>query len=277
VARGHATAHTFCRSAQVFHLAGSVLFRDDAAALLRARRSRPALAIKNRVMAVDVALSRPSVTFLAGERERLQLCDRLGIDRTVVPRRHYYRPHGSATPIVRYFPDVALVGADTANAPDTRLLLAYLDDGAFSTSSFRTWLRRHAPMLESTRLWRVLCACGSPCQAAAATRTFEELFGGDTATRRARRLADLREYCELQQLYDARCWDQLSTRRLGRFFALKETLAALGERLFAEWLRVGEPALREAADSGVEPASDRFDLLILDHSYAAFEPVRGLR
>jgi hypothetical protein len=276
VARRHASVHTFCHAAQVFHLATRELYAPDLEPSTTARRRRPALAIKPRLMALDVALARPNVTFLATESERLRFCESLGATRASIPARLYH-PHHGTRPVTRYFTEQGLIGAEAAHTLHPLLVLAYIDEGARSHMGLRTFLRRYAPLLTQVPRWKVIYACESPQQAAAATRVFRQDFGDDTAAFQSRRLTELRDYCELRVLYDGRRWSELTTARLEHFFDLKQTLGGFAESVFPLWQEIGERAFARALEATHVVFPDRFDPLVLPHSYAAVSGTRSLR
>lgn len=97
------------------------------------------------------------------------------------------------------------------------------------------------------------------------------------SARQGRLRTDLREYCELRQLYDAHQWTQLPTARLERYFDLKQTLAGTADAVFTAWQEQGDRAVVRAAEETRVVFPERFETLILAHSYAAVEGVRSLR
>lgn len=276
VNRGHATVQLFCDTTQVFHLTAAGLWADQPGASPRQRRPRPALAIKARLMALDLVLALPHVDFALDHLARLRVCDEAGVPRTEVPRRDY-RPRGAAEPATRHLPDTPLIGLTTQPTAAPALVLGYVDDGAQTQAGFQTFLRRHTSMLAAARRWTVVYACESPRQAAAAEQTFRRVLEDDPARDAARGYAEALDYCELRQLYDRQLWSQLDTARIQRYLGLKQRLGALGDPAFATWQSGGEAAL--IAWLTVAPIVRRghLDTLVLTRGYATFEARRNLR
>ncbi len=304
LARRHASVRTYCHSAQVVRLSHPLLLAAGEALPARATRARPVLALRSRLMALDVALARSDVLFAASDERRLALCDRLGVDRTCVPTRRY-RPGGTPIPAGRVLMDTHLVGvaggdagtmgressaasgsAVAAHQPRLQshlqkegtpshpvLVLGYIDEGDSAAHGFRAFLRTHSPMLETAPRWCVIYAGLSSGHVDAARRTFDAEMARAPG-RAARLLADAREYCRLRELYEAERWSELRTASLQRYFDLRDAIGPAGETAFQAWRERGDAGVEQWMSAWSSAPAGELDVLVINRRYTAIESLR---
>jgi hypothetical protein len=271
----HATRQTFARRTHVYHLASQALYGGAPDVGPSQRRRRSALAIKVRLMTVDFALSRPDLQFLTSEAERLDYCDRLGIDRGRVPQQTI-RPYRSPMSRPHAFPGPVVVGLHGADAAAAQVLVcAYIDDGAHSAAGFDTFLRQYARLLAVVPRWRVVYVAERQRQAAAASAVFARAFGADTGLATVRHVADVGEYFRLRRLYEREAWADLQTRGLDRYLDLQRRIGHDVDPLYARWEIEGDGVLTTASDTVGSPAEPRFEAVLLPYSYLAVDAVQA--
>lgn len=263
VARRHATVQTFCRSTHVYHLSARALFEGlEAGPSLR--RRRPATSIKARLMALDLIASRPDVTFLATEAERVAWCDVMGVPRDRLPQQRLRV--GATGDRVRYFPDGSLMGAlQTASGPV--LVCAYLDDGAQSPKGFQSYLRRYASLVASVPQVRLIHGSDDGRTANGALALLRQAFGLAIVTgphAPPSRPGDVREYFQLRRAYERQHWAVLDTAKLDRLRELRRQFGIALEALYARWECLGD-------DIWANAPRPLFEAVVLPHSYAAIE------
>jgi hypothetical protein len=275
LARHHATRHTFCRRIHVYHLASHVLYDGVDNVRPRDRRRRSALAIKARLMSLDLGISRRDLHVLASEEERLKYCDRLGIERARLPQR-VWRPYRSAGVQRVFFPDpIVFAIADPQDAAPT-LVCIHIDEGGRGVAGFETFLRRHARFLAAVPRWQVIYVGQRRQQLPAATKAFARAFGTDPGLARARDVAEIGEYFHLRQLYEQQRWGELQTEGLNRYLDLRARIGRDLDPLFARWEIEGDHALNHArsllGSAGRDP---RFEAVLLPYSYLATERIEA--
>jgi hypothetical protein len=275
LARRHATRQTFCRQTHVYHLASRVLYEGAPTSTPRDRRRRSALVIKARLMAVDLAMAHREVVFLATEQERVDYCDRLGVDRARLPQ-HVVRPYRSSTPQIHYFPHPSLVGLRDADGPAPTVVCAYVDDGDTGATGFSTFLRRHGRLLAVLPRWQVVYVAERSRQIAAASAVFARAYGADAGLAGVRDRAELGEYFRLRRLYDQEAWSDLQTVGLNRYLELRTRLGDDVDPLYAQWELHGDHVLQPGG-GGVEGVSryPRFEAVLLPYSYGATASVHA--
>ncbi len=269
--RRHATRHTFCRTTHVYHLASQALYTGAPGTTWGDRRRRPVLAIKGRLMGLDLALLRPDLQFLASEPERVAYCDRLGLDRARLPQQalQHYR---SAAPIIRYFPDPLLFGLLEADGTAPTVVCGYVDDGARSLSGFATFLRHHAQLLAALPRRQVLYVGERPQQARLAAAVFERAFGVAPEVAPGLAREDIGAFFRLRRLYERQAWAELRTEGLNRYLSWRARVGRDLDPLYVAWTLDGDAALARAGEPGANhPGPAAFEAVILPHPYLVTE------
>jgi hypothetical protein len=267
VQRGDATVQVFCDATQVYHLTAAGLWSVVAGVPRRQRRPRPPLAIRARLLALDLVLALPEVTFALGEPGRLRICDETGIPRAAVPVRQY-RGAGAVQRRTRLLPDALLVGQSDQGV--TRgMVLGCVD--------FETWMRRHLPMLAWATAWTIAYGCESTTQAIAAERAFQRVLADPPVNDLTDRRAEAIEYCELRDQYERQRWTDLGASGIQRYLSLKSGFGGLGDVVFEAWRQGGEAAVDARLTKGAQLRTGRLLPLVLPARDTVFEARRRRR
>ena len=272
VGRRHATVQTFCRSTRVYHLARRTLYRDGADAPVAVRRRRPVAAITGRLMAVDLAIQRPTLHILWTEADRLAWCDAQGLDRATLPQHQLRtaRLRGAAT---RFFPGPELLARDNAPPDAPSVVVVYLDEGAQSLAGFRTCLVRHAVVL-ATVSCRVLFVTDDAQQASRAHALFDRTTGVGQHWHDAGRQADALEFFRLRRLHDLQRWEALETVGLERLLDLRQRFGTSLEPWYERWRRAeGHDAEQRTGGTAAGPLPV-FEAVLLTDDYRATASIR---
>ncbi len=275
VQRGDATMQVFCDATQVYHLTAAGLWSVVAGVPRRQRRSRPPLAIRARLLALDLVLALPEVTFALGDPARVRVCDEAAIPRAAIPVRQY-RGDGTVPHRTRPFPDALLVGQYDQGAT-LGMVLGCVDDGGQTQPAFDTWMRRHLPMLAWATAWTIAYACESTTQAIAAERTFQRVLADAPVIDLTDRRAESVEYCTLRDQYERQRWTDLGASGIQRYLSLKSGLGGLGDVVFEAWRQGGEPAVEARLARGSRQQNGRLRTLVLPARDTVFDARRRRR
>lgn len=283
--RGHAQVQTFCRAAQVVHLCGRAVYAAAEADEHREhRRTRPAVGIKARLMALDYVAARPETHFLATESERLAYCDAAGADRLWLPQQRYAGQRGGPA-LLRYFLDAGPIGLETDASGTPCAVFAYVDDGGMaSVAGFGTFVRRYRGVWAALPAWRLVYVADRGTRVSDAERLFRRVVAehdGPAPRRDAETLDAFFVYGQLRRAYDAEQWAVLDKSALDRFRGLRLRFRGHAwDVLYGQWETRGEVAVRQAIAAA--PAvgrlrDDAFETCVLTHAYAAMSPIGGRR
>jgi hypothetical protein len=275
VQRGDASMQVFCDATQVYHLTAAGLWSVVVGVPRRQRRPRPPLAIRARLLALDLVLALPDVSFALGDPARVRICDEAGIPRAAVPIRQY-RCDRAVALRTRLLPDALLVGQSDQSA--TRgIVLGCIEDAGRTQPTFETSVRRHLPMLAWAAAWTIAYGCESATRAVAAERTFQRVLADSPVMDLTDRRAEAVEYCELRDQYERQRWTDLGAAGIQRYLALKSRFGGLGDVVFEAWRQGGETAVASRLASGSRLQNGRLLPLVLPARDRVFEARRRRR
>lgn len=236
-AAGHIRAAVYANRTEVYHVYARALYRALGDEGNRNRRSRPALSIKAKLMALDFVLARLGAQFFATERDKLEyFCGQRGVDRALLPGKSYSarRPTGQTR---RYFVEKYPIFLDrTGGATPAVAAFCYVDEGVLSNSGLTTFLNRYGALCTALGRFRLVYVAADHRPFRRAERAFdrfvEALKNPETAIPGGR----MGEYFRLRRLLETRQYGQLSKAKLDRLRDLSRRFRhPVAELRFQNW------------------------------------------
>jgi len=275
LARKHAREHPTCGRTRLYHLCARPFYSAIGQPHNRHRRTRPAFAVKAKLMALDYVLTHLNHRFLATEEEKIDYFRReRGIPPAMLPVKRY-RSRWTAAVTERYFVDkfpVYLCEGDSFSPP--MACFCYIDEGVISTPGFDTYVAQYSRLFESLGPFAVVFVSSRMNLSRSATRLFDRMFP-PPARRRPAHYRSLREQLlgrlRLEDLLREEQYSQLTTAKLGEVRALRKLLG--GERyeaLSEAWKSEGEAAVLRLCDAdrpALTPPRPEFRFHAMNESY----------
>ena len=224
----------------LYHLQSRTLYRVLRQEHSRHRRQASAALIARRLMVLDYVLSRPDVTWIATEEDKVDLfVAAFGIPKDDLPQRVFTGADAETETTTRYFPHklpVAVVG----DPPVVHFVALVTDTTGHSLEQFLT---DHATLLPHLPAWRVV-AIGphASLRLAGCDAIFGRFLASPFATLSAD-VDDLRWYFTTRRIVDAGDLSRLLLADIDRFRQLREHFAApTFDQLYRRWTVSGEAA-----------------------------------
>ncbi len=139
---GHANALEGCRQTQVYHLGSRPFYAALGEEDNRNRRMRPPVAMKNKLMCLDLVLDHPEHSYLVTEQEKVTHFTRtLGISHGDLPAKEFRSPT-AVNSTARYFVDKYPI----ALASDGHISFCFVDEGLATGARFESYLKQYAAL-----------------------------------------------------------------------------------------------------------------------------------
>jgi hypothetical protein len=272
-ARRHASVLQLKRGTHVYHLSSRALYAAAACEdRKRARRRRPDISIRIRLMALDVMLGHPDVAFLVTDDDRVACLTGLLNGKDYLPRRTFKARNGATGS--RAFVDNVMIGVETRGGA-LRPVLVYLDAGSARVLGFRGLLKRYEDLLGRLDGWRLLHVSDASRGGMKAARDYSEWAQAvDRERRDARLVEEVLTYFRLRRLWEEKRYKELTTETVYWFVDNRARVASHADEFYELWLQSGDASVRDLlAVSGKASfsAAGSFEAVVLPYSYP-FDP-----
>ena len=272
LAKGHIRADRSARRLAVLRLASRPFFAVIGEADNRNRRSRPPLAIKQKLMALDYVLAHRDRRYLATEADKVSFFEARRVARAYLPCKRY-RSDLTTAAIERYFVEkypIAISGSDTS-LPSPVVSFCYVDEGVLSTAGFASFLGRYSRLFVALGEFRLVYVAAGPRPFPQAEQKFRQFV---VALKQAQwrlsgpQAAALAEYFELRQLLDSKQYERLDKAKLDRLRAYRKRFSQPG--IEEQYRRLAGREQDQGAEKKTSLAAE-FEAYRLNHSYDFFD------
>ncbi len=275
ISKRHGTVVMGCGNANIYHVSARTFYAVLGEEDNRNRRTRPPVAIKNKLMGLDFVLSHSDCRFLATEDEKVGHFESLGIERAALPAKMFRSPNGRDETL-RYFVDKypIFIPAESSSAP--LVSFCFIDEGVITTGRFETYLKQYSRLFARLPSFNLIYVATWETEFELAQKAFQN-FVSREAQRRSGQLSDADRERLLRHFENRRLFETgqaLDRIRLLRLRDEREQFSARPfQALYDCWKASGEAAIRAklAQQTPVVDASRvHFSTFKLSHNYEIF-------
>lgn len=276
----HARCSTGFKGVHLYHLASRPFYAALGDPNNRNRRRHELTQIKNRLMALDFALSHPNADILGTEHDRLALFAKLGVTFEQLPQRRFIgRVAGAGT--TRYFVERhPILARKIGDQSSCELTFAFVDEGSITLSRFHRFLNEHAAIFAALTRFELVYVADSPRHFAAAAglvAPFVDINGSGQLALPDGENGELLAYFQLRRRFEERQFNGFNREQLLQLRNGKDRFQEPAyEARYHLWRAGSDHELDRRITR--QPVPERavrrsFSTELLPHDYAVFEQI----